>query len=121
MIRINIYIKYCQLSNSELHRIIILFTEYMYFTTENYLYVKKRKLCCKRQNKKNTLANPNRTMNLNNVPTMQLNSPVTCPTNITPILSAPFFEIYTIDPSGALFGQSSYPCNENVSKKYLVN
>ena len=88
----------------------------MYSTTQNYLYIKKRTLC--KTKNKNTLATPSRTMNLNNVPTLQLNSPVTCPTNINSILSSPFYEVYTIDPSGTLFGQS-YPCNENVWKKFV--
>lgn len=94
----------------------------MYSTTQNYLYIKKKSLY--KQKYKNTLANPSRTMNLNNVSTLQLNStpsnPATSPTNIMPVLPAPFYEIYTIDPSGTLFGET-YPCNQNVWKKYLLH
>jgi len=94
----------------------------MYSTTQTYLYIKKRTLCKKKN--QNSLVNPNRTLNLQGVPTLELNNvspiPPTCPTNIMPILPAPFFEVYTIDPSGSLFGKSPYPCNKNAWEKYLV-
>ena len=90
----------------------------MYLTTQNYLYIKKRTLC-KRKNK-NTLANPTRILNLQGIPTLQLNNPVTCPTNIDPSnLDIPFYEAYTIDPSGALFGEAPYPCNVNTLEKNI--
>ena len=72
----------------------------MYYKNQNYLYIKKN--ICKKNNK-NTIAYPTRILNLQGVPTLQLNNPITCPTNITPVLPAPFYEVYTIDPSGALF------------------
>lgn len=93
----------------------------MYGTTQNYLYIKKRTLC-KRKNK-NTLANPTRILNLQGIPTLQLNNvqpiPPTCPTNIDPNYTtiSPFYEAYTIDPSG---GQTLYPCTIDTWKKYLV-
>lgn len=96
----------------------------MYNTTDTYLYVKKNKLC-KKQNP-NTLANPTRIINLQGIPTLQLNNvqptPPTCPTNIDPNYTtiSPFYEAYTIDPSGALFGQTLYPCTIDTWKKYLV-
>ena len=69
--------------------------------------------------------NPTRILDLQGVPTLELNSvspiPPTCPTNINPdLLIDPFYEVYTIDPSGALFGQTSYPCNINAWKKNVV-
>ena len=84
-------------------------------TTKNYLSIKKNKLY---KNNKNTI----RILDLNGVPVLRLNSPVTYPTNINPTLlsTVPFYEAYTIDPSGALFGQTSYPCNINTWKKYVV-
>jgi len=85
----------------------------MYSTTQNYLYIKKRTLCNKKN--KNTLANPTRILNLSGVPTLQLNQPITCPTNIDPLIG-PFYEVYTIDPSGALFGETTYV---NVLEKYV--
>lgn len=89
----------------------------MYGTTQNYLYIKKRTLC-KRKNK-NTLANPTRILNLQGIATLQLNNPITCPTNIdqTILDTEPFYEAYTIDPSGALFGEASYPCSANTLEK----
>ena len=85
-------------------------------TTQTYLSIKKSKLC------KNTKQNTIRILDLNGVPVLQVNSPVTYPTNINPTLlsTVPFYEAYTIDPSGALFGQTSYPCNINTWKKYVV-
>ena len=73
---------------------------------------------CKRKNK-NTLANPTRILNLQGIPTLQLNNPVTCPTNINQTIldTEPFYEAYTIDPSGALFGEASYPCSANTLEK----
>ena len=68
----------------------------MYFTNQNYLYVKKRTLCKKKN--KNTLANPTRILNLNGIPTLQLNNPPTWPTTIDPLIG-PFYEVYTIDPT----------------------
>jgi hypothetical protein len=81
------------------------------------MYIKKRTWCEKKN--KNTLANPTRILNLNGIPTLQLNNPVICPTNINPSIG-PFYEVYTIDPSGALFGQTSYKCDVNAWKKYVV-
>jgi len=76
-----------------------------------YKFIKKRR--------------PSTKLDLQGVPTLQLNStilaPIQCPTNIMSTLTAPFYEVYTIDPSGALFGQTTYPCIENAWKKYLVN
>ena len=91
----------------------------MYSSTLNYLYKKKRTLC-KQTNDVNSSGNPNRILNLNGVPTLQLNQPLTCPTTIDPSPTLPFYEVYTIDPSGALFGQTSYPCDANTWKKYVV-
>lgn len=90
----------------------------MYETTQNYLYIKKRRLC--KDNNKNTIAYPTRILNLQGVPTLQLNNPITCPTNITPVLPAPFYEVYTIDPSGALVRSNivSAPCR--YMEKYVV-
>lgn len=93
----------------------------MYSTTQNYLYIKKRTLC-KKINTVNSSGNPNRILNLSGVPTLQLNHPETCPTTIDPSFSTigPFYEVYTIDPSGELFGQTPYPCDANTWKKYVV-
>jgi hypothetical protein len=81
------------------------------------MYITKRTLCKKKNT--NTLANPTRILNLNGIPTLQLNQPSTCPTNINPSIG-PFYEVYTIDPSGALFGQTPHPCNIDAWKKYVV-
>jgi hypothetical protein len=81
------------------------------------MYITKRTLCKKKN--KNTLANPTRILNLNGIPTLQLNQPSTCPTNVNPSIR-PFYEVYTIDPSGALFGQTPCPCNIDAWKKYVV-
>ena len=85
-------------------------------TTQNYLCIKKRKLCKKKN--KNTI----RILDLNGVPTLRLNAPVICPTSINPTLlsTVSFYEAYTIDPSGVLFGETSYQCNINAWKKYVV-
>jgi len=91
----------------------------MYSTTQTYLYNKKRKLC-KQTIDVNSSGNPNRILNLSGVPTLELNNPSTCPTNIEPSPILPFYEVYTIDPSGALFGQTPYPCDANTWKKYVV-
>jgi hypothetical protein len=88
----------------------------MYSTTQNYLYIKKRTLCNKKN--KNTLADPSRILNLSSVPTLQLNQPITCPTNIDPSIG-PFYEVYTIDPSGVLFEQLSCVGHVNVLEKYV--
>jgi len=56
-------------------------------------------------------------LDLKGVEVLQLNNPKTVPTNITSI-SKPFYEIYTIDPEGELFGKT--PCGLNNYKKYLV-
>lgn len=86
-------------------------------TTQNYLYKKKSTLC-KQTNDLNSSGNPNRILNLSGVPTLQLNNPPICPTNIDLSIGS-FYEVYTIDPSGALFGETTYPCDNNTWKKYV--
>jgi hypothetical protein len=56
-------------------------------------------------------------LDLQGVKVLQLNNPKTVPTNIKSI-SKPFYEIYTIDPEGDLFGKTL--CGLNNYKKYLV-
>ena len=100
--------------------------KYMYQSNQNYLYIKKKELCNKKNT--NTTAYPTRILDLQGVPTLQKNNPVTSPTNIISTSTASyestldnvFYELYTIDPSGALFGQSTYPCNINEWKKYVT-
>ena len=91
----------------------------MYSTSQNYLYKKKRTLC-KQTNDVNSSGNPNRILNLSGVPTLQLTQTLTSPTTINPSPTLPFYEVYTIDPSGELFGQTPYPCDANTWKKYVV-
>ena len=91
----------------------------MYSTTQSYLY-KKKSILCKKPNDVNSSGNPNRILNLSGVPTLQLTQTSTCPTNIDPSPTLPFYEVYTIDPSGELFGQTPYPCDANTWKKYVV-
>jgi hypothetical protein len=104
----------------------------MYQSNQHYLYIKKKELCNKKNT--NTTAYPTRILDLQGVPTLQKNNPVTSPTSIIPTSTLydttstlydttsnnTFYELYTIDPSGALFGQSTYPCNINEWKKYVT-
>lgn len=55
-------------------------------------------------------------LDLENVCTIQLNNPVTCPTSLD--VTQYFPVIYTIDPTGALFGNSI--CGTNNFQNYLV-
>ena len=55
-------------------------------------------------------------LDLENVCTIQLNNPVTCPTSLD--IAQYFPIIYTIDPAGALFGNSI--CGTNNFQNYLV-
>ena len=91
----------------------------MYSSTQSYLYKKKSTLC-KKPNDVNSSGNPNRILNLSGVPTLQLTQTLTSPTTINPSPTLPFYEVYTIDPSGELFGQTPYPCDANTWKKYVV-
>ena len=71
-------------------------------STYAYYYAMTKKNWLHEKRNGNTPANPNIIVNLQGVPTLQLNSAIlpTCPTNIMSILQSPFYEIYTIDPSG---------------------
>ena len=55
-------------------------------------------------------------LDLQGVKVLQLTKSKTVPTNIG--ISKPFYEIYTIDPEGDLFGKT--PCGLHNYKKYLV-
>ena len=91
----------------------------MYSSTQSYLYKKKSTLY-KKPNDVNSSGNPNRILNLSGVSTLQLTQTLTSPTTINPSPTLPFYEVYTIDPSGSLFGQTPYPCDANTWKKYVV-
>ena len=94
----------------------------MYQSNQNYLYIKKKELCNKKNT--NTTAYPTRILDLQGVPTLQKNNPVTSPTNIISTSTASsdptsdnvFYELYTINS----LDQSSYPCNINAWKKYVT-
>ena len=90
---------------------------YIYPNASSYLYVKKKNLCKKKN--LNSTSNPNRILNLQGIATLELNNPITQPTNIMTTLSAPFYETYTIDPSEVLFGQAPTPCDGDTWKKYI--